>query len=94
MDAVDNETTPASIYVYICMYNMHMLDKITIQVSRNIQIMIQETNICMKMDAEHNETNPTIPFHLFHEDFYIHFTYISKQKIRIVESSSGNVYIH
>ena len=69
-----------------------MLDKIIIQVFRNVQILIRETNIYMKMDAEHNETNPTIPFHLFHEDFDIHFTYISKK--RIVESSSGNVYKH
>ena len=71
------------------MYNMHMLDKIIIQMSRNVQILIRETNIYMKMDAEHNETNPTIQFHLVHEDFEIHITYISKK--RIVESSSGNV---
>ena len=42
----------------------------------------------------HNEPNPTIPFHLSHEDCDIHMTHISKNHeiIRIVESSSGNIY--
>ena len=75
---------------------MHMLDKIILQVSRNVHILIRETFIYMTMDAEHNETNPTIPFHLSHEHSEIHITHISKkhEKIRIAESSSGNVYIH
>ena len=49
----------------------------------------------MTMDAEHNEHNPTIPFHLSHEDCDIHITHISKNHeiIRIVESSSGHIYI-
>ena len=33
----------------------------------------------MTMDAEHNETNPTIPFHLSHEDFDVHITHISRK---------------
>ena len=82
-------------YVYVVMYNMHMLYKITSQVSRNVQILIREAFIYMTMDVEHNETNPTITFQLLHEDFDIHITYISKKKkIGIVESGSGNVYIH
>ena len=47
----------------------------------------------MIMDAEYHETNPTITIHFFHEDSDIHITYISKKK-DIVESGSGNVYIH
>ena len=83
------------IYFYVVMFNMHMRDEIIIQVSRNVQILIWETFIYMAMDVEHNETNPTITFHLLHEDFDIHIKYISKnEKIRIVESSSGNVNIH
>ena len=62
------------------MYNMHVLHKIIIQMSRNVQILIRETFIYMTMDAEHNETNPTIPFHLVHKDFDIHITYIYIQK--------------
>ena len=81
--------------MYVVMYNMHMLDKIISQVSRNVQILIRETFIYMIMDAEHNETNPTIRFQLVHVDFDFHITYISKKKkIRIVECSSGNVYIN
>ena len=78
------------------MYNMHMLDNIRIQIYKNVQNQIPETFIYMTMDAEHNETTPTIPFDLFHEDSDIHITNISKnlEKIHIVESSSGNVYIH
>ena len=78
------------------MYNMHMLNEIRLQVSRNVHILIQETFTYMTMDAEHNETNPTITFHLFHEDFDIHITHISRKhkKIHIVEYGSGNVYIH
>ena len=78
------------------MYNMYMLDKIIISVSRNVHILIRKIFIYMTMDAEHHETNPTITIQLLHEDFDIHITYISKknEKIRIVESSSGNVYIH
>ena len=34
--------------------------------------------IHMKMDAEHNEHNPTIPFHLSQEDCDIHITHTSK----------------
>ena len=50
------------------MCNMHMLDNIRIQVYKNVQNQIPETFIYMTMDAEHNETTPTIPFDLFHED--------------------------
>ena len=57
------------------MYNMHMLNKIVIQVSRNVQILMRETFIYITMDAEHNETNPAITFQLLHEDFDIHITY-------------------
>ena len=46
------------IYLYI----LHMLDKIIIQVSRNVQILIRETNIYMKIDAAHNEANPRSNF--------------------------------
>ena len=66
------------VYIYVCMHNMHMLNKIIIQVSRNVQILMRETFIYMTMDAEHHETNPTIPFHLSHEDSEIHITHISK----------------
>ena len=78
------------------MYNMHMLDKIILQVFRNVHILMRETFTYMIMDAEHNETNPTIPFHCSHEDFEIHITHISRKpkKINIAESSSGSVYIH
>ena len=78
------------------MYNMHMLHKIILQVSRNVHIMIQETFTYMIMDAEHNETNPTIPCHLSHEECDVHITHISRKhkKIHIVEYSSGNIYIH
>ena len=64
------------------MYDIHMLDKIIIQVSRNVQNLIRETFIYMIMDAEHNETNPTITFQRLHEDVDIHITYIyiSKRK--------------
>ena len=49
----------------------------------------------VEMDVEHKETTPTIPCLLCHEDYDIHITHISKnEKIKIVESSSGNVYIH
>ena len=88
-DAESNETTPAisvptfheDIYVYIygCMYSMHILNKIILQVSRNVHILILETFAYMTMDVEHNETNPTIPFHLSHEDFDIHITHISRK---------------
>ena len=64
--------------IYVVMYNMHMLDKIIIQVSRNVQILIRETFIYMTMDAELSETNPTITFQLLHEDSDIHITYIQK----------------
>ena len=74
MDAESNENTPAIafplfhediyIYIYTCvfMYNMHILDKITLQVSRNVHILIRETFTHIIMDAEHNGTTPTIPF--------------------------------
>ena len=65
------------------MYNMHVLDKIIIQVSRNVQILMRETFIHMTMDAEHNVTTPTIIFQRLHEDFEIHITctvYPPKQK--------------
>ena len=52
-------------YIYKYMYNMHMLDNIRIQVYKNVQNQIPETFIYMTMDAEHNETTPTIPFDLF-----------------------------
>ena len=50
----------------------------------------------VEMDVEHNETTPTIPCLLCNEDYDIHITHISKnhEKLNIVESSSGNVYIH
>ena len=66
MDAESNENTPAisfplfheDKYMYACvfMYNMHILDKITFQVSRNVHILIRETFTHIIMDAEHNET--------------------------------------
>ena len=60
------------------MYNMHMLDKIIFQVVRNVHILIQETFTYMIMDVEHNETNPTITFHISRQDFDIHITHISR----------------
>ena len=66
MDAESNETTPAiafpplyeDIYMYVCvcMYNLHILDKITFQVSRNVHILIKDTSTHIIMDTEHNET--------------------------------------
>ena len=56
------------------MYNMHMLHKIIIQVSRNVQIMMRETFIHMTMDAEHNVITPTIIFQRLHQDCEIHIT--------------------
>ena len=61
------------------MYNMHILDKIILQVSRNVHILIRETFTYMTMDATRNETNPTIPFHLSHEDYDVHSTHISRK---------------
>ena len=61
------------------MYNMHMRDKIILQVSRNVHILIRETITYMIMDATHNENNPTIPFHLSHEDYDSHITHISSK---------------
>ena len=106
MDAKSNENTPAIAcslvhedkYMYACvfMYNMHILDKITCQVSRKVHIMIQETFTHIIMGAEHNETTPTIQFYLSHEDYDVHSTQISRKrkKIHIVESMSGHVYTH
>ena len=34
--------------------------------------------IHMKMYVEHNDHNPTIPFHLYQEDCDIHITHTSK----------------
>ena len=48
-------------------YNMHMLDNIRIQIYKNVQNQIPETFVYMTMDAEHNETTPTIPFDQFHK---------------------------
>ena len=93
MDHESNETTPAisvppchedtCIYIHVFMYNMHMLDKIIIQVSINVYILIRETFKNTTMDAEHNETNPTITFHLSREDSDIHITHISRKRKKI-----------
>ena len=87
--AESNEATPAiafplcheDIYMYACvfMYHMHILDKITFQVSRNVNILIQDTFTHIIMDAEHNETTPTIQFHVPHEDYDVHSTHISRK---------------
>ena len=89
MDAESNKTTPAisfplcqeDKYMYACvfMYNMHILDKNTFQVSRNVHILNLETFthiimdalemfIYIKMDAESDETTPAMLFRRFHED--------------------------
>ena len=105
MDAESNENTPAIsvplfhediyTYIHVCMYNMHMLDKIILQVSRNVQILMRETYIYMTMDAEHTVTTPTIIVQRLHEDCEIHITDRSRnRKKNIVESSAGNVSIH
>ena len=88
-DAESNETTPAIsvppfhediyVYIYVFMYSMHILDKIILQVSRKVHILIRETFIYMTMDATHSETNPTIPFHLSHKDFDVHSSHISRK---------------
>ena len=72
MDAKNIENTPAILfplfhevkYMYACVfiYNMHILDTIALQVSRNLHILIRETLTHIIMDAAHNETTPTIPF--------------------------------
>ena len=70
MDAKSNENTPAisfplfheNTYMYTCvfMYNMHILDKITFQVSTNVHILIRETLIHIIIYAGQNETTPRI----------------------------------
>ena len=70
MDAKSNENTPAISFplvhedkcLYACgfMYNMHMLDKITFQVSRNVHILMRETSTHIIMEAEYNKTTHTI----------------------------------
>ena len=70
MDAKNNENTPAIsvpllyedkyMYTCACMYNMHILDKIAFQVSRNVHILIRETSTHIIMDAKHNETTHTL----------------------------------
>ena len=89
MDAKSNENTPAIAcslfhedkYMYVCMfmYNMHILDKITFQVSRNVHILIRETFTHIIMDAEHNETTPTIQVYFSHEDYDVHSKHISRK---------------
>ena len=61
------------------MYNMNMVDKIIVQVSINVHIMIRETFKNTTMDAEHNETNPTITFYRYREDSGIHITHIYRK---------------
>ena len=76
---------------------MHIVGKITFQVSTHVHILIQETFTHILMDAEHNETTPTIQFYVPQEDSDVYSTHISRKtfkKIHIVESSSRNVYIH
>ena len=97
MDAESNDNTPAialplfheDIYRYACvfMYNMHILGKITFQVSTNLHILIRETCTHILMDAEHYKITPTIQFHVPHEDSDVHSTHISRKhkKIHIVE---------
>ena len=70
LDAESNERTPAitvpplyeEIYMDACvfMYNLHILDKITLQVSRNVHIRIKDTSTHIIMDKEHNKTTHTI----------------------------------
>ena len=70
MDPEGNETIPTiafpplyeDIYVYVCVFmcNLHTLDKITFQVSRNVHILIKDTSTHIIMDTEHNETTHTI----------------------------------
>ena len=89
MDAKSNENTPAisfplfheDKYMYVCvfMYNMHILDKITFQVSRNVHILIRETFTHIIIDAEHNETTHTIQFNFSHEDYDVHSTHIYRK---------------
>ena len=89
MDAKSNENTPAisfplfheDKYMYACvfMYNMHILDTIALQVSRNVHILIRETFTHIIMDAEHNETTHTIQFYFSHEDSDVHSTHISRK---------------
>ena len=69
------------IYVYTCvfLYNMHILDKTALQVFRNVHIMILETFTHMRMDAEQNETTPTIPFYVSYEDSDVHSTHMSRE---------------
>ena len=73
MDAKTTENTPAiafrlyheDTYVYtcVCMYNMHILDRITLQVSRNVHILIRETlsHIIMEWMPDMTRKTPTIP---------------------------------
>ena len=89
MDAKSNENTPAissplvheGNYMYACvfMYNMHILDKITLHVSINVHILSRETFTHIIMDAELNETTHTIQFYFSHEDSDVHSTHISRK---------------
>ena len=89
MDAKSNENTPAisfplfheDKYMYACvfMYNMHILDTITLQVFRNVHILIRETFTHIILDAEHSETTPTIQLYFSHEDHDVHSTHIFRK---------------
>ena len=83
-------------YACVFMYNMHRLDKIIFQVSRNVHILIQETSTDIIMDAEHNGTTHTIQCYSLMKImmFTAHIYTEKRKKIHIVESISGNVYIH
>ena len=70
------------------MYNMHMLDKIISQVSRNVQILIRETFIYMIMDAE-------LATSLRSRDECEVLSIDSHHgKINIMESSAGDLCVH
>ena len=90
MDARSNKNTPAIavpllhedkyMYTCVCMYNMHILDKITFQVSRHVHILSRETFTHIIMDATHNETTHTLQFYSSHEDSDVHSTHISRKR--------------
>ena len=103
MDAESDDNTPAiafplcheDIHVYACVLrnNMHILGKITFQVSTHVHILIQEAFTHIFMDAEHNETTPTIQCYGPKEDSDVYSTHISRKTFeKIVESISRNSY--
>ena len=77
------------------MYNMYMLDKIRIQVCRNVHILIWRHLFTWQWRSNMIKLIPRSHF-TFCMKILISTSHINpkNEKIRIVESSSGNSYVH